>query len=89
MRQEEIKRLQKKSWAAILVGMTLPQLFAHYGITQHHLVTRLSLKRQYAHMLWTGQRRLGHRLGKRIADEFGIPIQQLLYPEETSLPVRV
>lgn len=53
-----------------------------YGIVRSiDLSTRLGMKRQYAFMLWHGQRRLGHRLGKRIADEFGIPLTYLLFPE--------
>jgi antitoxin component HigA of HigAB toxin-antitoxin module len=61
--------------------MTLREVFEHYGITQQDLVIHLSLKRQYAWLLWHGGRRLGHRLGKRVSDEFGIPLEVLLYPE--------
>jgi transcriptional regulator with XRE-family HTH domain len=64
--------------------MTLREVFEHYGITQQDLVTRLSLKRQYAWMLWHGERRLGHRLGKRVSDEFGVPLEVLLYPESVN-----
>ncbi len=58
--------------------MTLRTLLERHGVTQHALVERLQLKRQYAHMLWTGQRRLGHRLGKRLSNEFGISLEALL-----------
>jgi hypothetical protein len=57
--------------------MTLREVFEHYGITQQDLVIHLSLKRQYAWLLWHGGRRLGHRLGKRVSDEFGIPLEVL------------
>jgi transcriptional regulator with XRE-family HTH domain len=61
--------------------MTLREVLERYGVSQHDLVQRLQVKRQYAHMLWTGQRRLGARLGKRISDEFGISLEELLRAE--------
>lgn len=61
--------------------MTLRQLLQRHGVTQHDLVERLHLKRQYAFMLWDGQRRLGHRLGKRVSDAFGISLDDLLRAE--------
>ena len=66
--------------------MTLREIFEHYGVTQQMLVQRFAMKRQYPSLLWTGKRRLGHRLGKRIADAFDIPVEELLYPEDIDTP---
>lgn len=65
----------------IFFRMTLRELFESHGITQQSLVDRLSMKRQYAFMLWHGQRKLGAKLAKQISDEYGIPVTDLLYPE--------
>jgi hypothetical protein len=61
--------------------MTLREVLTAYGITPKLLTQRLGFSRQYAHMLWHGQRHLGVRLGARIAQACDIPLEHLLLPE--------
>jgi hypothetical protein len=62
--------------------MTLFELFKHYGITRPiDLAKRAQLSRQYAHLIWTGQRQITRKMARRIEAAAGIPYAELMAAE--------
>ena len=63
-------------------GMTLRDLLIEKGIKRPVDFARtVGLTRQYAHLLWTGQRLITRTMAKKIYDATGIPIPDLLMAE--------
>ena len=62
--------------------MTLRDLLIRKGITRPIEFARtVGLTRQYAHLLWTGQRLVTRTMAKKIHEATGIPIPDLLMAE--------
>jgi Meiotically up-regulated gene 113 len=57
-------------------------LLARHGIERPiDLAKRARLSRQYAHLLWTGQRQISRKMARRIEEATSIPYEQLMAAE--------
>jgi transcriptional regulator with XRE-family HTH domain len=62
--------------------MTLLELFKQHGITRPiDLAKRAQLSRQYAHLIWTGQRQITRKMARHIEAAAGIPYAELMAAE--------